>query len=1169
MNELKDWLTKLHELAVIFCLKEVSGQTSSKNASDVQKRFEDDLIKYFEDKKLPELIQEAVFKGALLSNIGKFVELSDSKISTIKSKVQNKLVIPDSIRFGRDAAAYQIALFNPKSEYIWGRTGDSNDDKLVRSLGLSMLRFGKLGGQINLGEAPITALGEQFKAFKTAQMNYAPENIQLTDQEIWNLIFDVHRIEISSGTNKPDILAHFDRLRDSFFSHNYSKNGDKLSTHEDYSFDAVIQEHFSNEIKALNISEAAKIGLYRYFRLSDQQQIPGDIKSLTSMLEDFSKMKILGTNLRKLVCSLSSKLSLRQTLRTLLRWRGLFDGIVRIDATPIGKSSRMGMREAVRVVVSEKDRPHEEELLITLRPMNQQPRIVDRPSEGIIEISEDELEEICQKLRKHPIIKYGLDIPYSPNHRWTASQVVHWQLDFIKDLQAKRWPKIFLKLQLQQNESQEELHGMIQRFFEPLIQQLSKSEWKVLAVVAAFHDIGRVSGRWLREQNEGIAYDMVEGKSVHEFYGSSFLLQNVFLLDCFDLTEQEKELIILLVKHHTLPGQLFFGEGDYSGYEQILAIARDVNNISPIDIVCIHGLMDVISAFVASADDIHRVIVRAHSSLQQTLEEAYELNATLEQAYLARAYSETPAWLVTLGSQYGLSTSAIYRLTLLTRGRCPQDWCPKEFTRAFKSLQNTNKNFLSLFEECTRYPGKWFGSYISMTFSNESLDIEDTIRAIAISYRAYKKSQGINTVFALSAFELSKLTPKELHEAFLKTKTVDEALAKENPIQLEVRGDSVTFDVSRIFSIEGQAGLPNDDELHNTLNNKFLDELRRRNPSCSHIIEQKLLEISNNIDLNEFYDNLRIEDLINRPKFFNHASLEQLQFIPGVTVSMAEQIQAHETFDVYNLNNLTKQGLLSQNVYDLLEVIEKLAQILASDFLGARRRVEEFFVDLCKPELDKQNGDCHGPLLDRMRDVVAKNQEKYIFKGMRVPAFKLRLTRAISAGALHLHYLSDEQKNLLQQNHNISTPMEFVCWAEKNSREFADLILNEDKTIKKEIFGEDKMISGSNNIGWWGPPANRVITLDKLIVSLGLSQEVYRSGLILVSLKASQARDIDFRVPTAFDGITFPQWRPAHREFMAGVTSGDLYEVVGEPIKISDVIDNIRFILPDDGKNGK
>ncbi|MEQ8223012.1 MAG: hypothetical protein ABRQ37_11970, partial [Candidatus Eremiobacterota bacterium] len=187
------------------------------------------------------------------------------------------------------------------------------------------------------------------------------------------------------------------------------------------------------------------------------------------------------------------------------------------------------------------------------------------------EKSTDEMmSEISEYMLSLPCITEGLNESYSPNHTqgMTTTEHVNNQVKTIKDYNA-------LHAMINNPNAPEHLRVSVEDlkgFLEPLFATLSPSDWKVLTVVAGFHDIGKMNPKWA--EKSGMNMKGVEWIA-HDFDSETMLKGNPELLSGANLTEKEKEKVLLLARLHSLPGQYFFGEGNVSAYKPLLDIARE------------------------------------------------------------------------------------------------------------------------------------------------------------------------------------------------------------------------------------------------------------------------------------------------------------------------------------------------------------------------------------------------------------------------------------------------------------------------------------------------------------------------------------------------------------------------------------------------------------------
>lgn len=304
----------------------------------------------------------------------------------------------------------------------------------------------------------------------------------------------------------------------------------------------------------------------------------------------------------------------------------------------------------------------------------------------------------------------GLDQAYSPNHPNGMTTRVHieHQMQMVNhfvggDYEALQQmvnnPTAPPALQV----TSEDLRA----FLEPLRKDLSPSDWKVLAVVAGLHDLGKMSPEWAKDS--GLNLKGVEWIA-HDFDSETLLQNNAQLLEPYNLDQDEQDKVKILCRLHSLPGQYFFGEGNPSAYEPLLEIANQEGRESVLNLARIHGALDVMSAL---NHKFVKPILDSHVKLKGFISEAYAEKTPLGSRFREVASQELqqdPKF-SSLAETHDLGPVAMLRLRRLVGAGLPAE----QFETALASVDST---FVKEFQRATDGESTWFGTYVANAFGS-------------------------------------------------------------------------------------------------------------------------------------------------------------------------------------------------------------------------------------------------------------------------------------------------------------------------------------------------------------------------------------------------------------------------------------------------------------------
>lgn len=309
-----------------------------------------------------------------------------------------------------------------------------------------------------------------------------------------------------------------------------------------------------------------------------------------------------------------------------------------------------------------------------------------------------------------PWLTVGLDQAYSPNHpngMTTRAHIEH-QIQMVHHLaqgdyealqQMVHNPTAPPALQVKTED--------LRAFLEPLRKDLNASDWKVLAVVAGLHDLGKMAPEWANDS--GLNLQGVEWIA-HDFDSETLLQNNSQLLEPYGLDQDEQSKVKLLCRLHSLPGQYFFGEGNPSAYEPLFEMANKEGRESVLNLARLHGALDVMSAlnhkFVKPIMDSH---VKLKGFISEACAEKTPLGARFREV-ASHELQQDSKW-ATLAETHDLGPVAMLRLRRLVGVGLPAE----QFETALASL---DPSFIKEFQRATDGESTWFGTYVANAFGS-------------------------------------------------------------------------------------------------------------------------------------------------------------------------------------------------------------------------------------------------------------------------------------------------------------------------------------------------------------------------------------------------------------------------------------------------------------------
>jgi len=306
----------------------------------------------------------------------------------------------------------------------------------------------------------------------------------------------------------------------------------------------------------------------------------------------------------------------------------------------------------------------------------------------------------------------------------------------------------------------------VQELLEPLSQGLTDSDWKVLTVVAGYHDLGKMSPEWA--EKSGLDLKGVEWIA-HDYDSETLLRHNQGLLEPYGLNAEEKEKTLALCRLHSLPGQYFFGEGNVSAYGPLFKTAETDHSENVLKLARVHGILDVMSAL---NHKLVKPVLDSHMKLRDFMSDAYANKTPLgmkfrqtavQELQKAAAGEDGPA-INAIQRDFGMGPVALQRLQKLLGN----DVKPHHI---LKALETVGPEIAYEFHEATDREQTWFGTYMANSFGSgmaKALKVgkpealaqphevaEAMLKMVACSSRYCRRLQGVRPEWALGALQPS------------------------------------------------------------------------------------------------------------------------------------------------------------------------------------------------------------------------------------------------------------------------------------------------------------------------------------------------------------------------------------------------------------------------------
>lgn len=301
------------------------------------------------------------------------------------------------------------------------------------------------------------------------------------------------------------------------------------------------------------------------------------------------------------------------------------------------------------------------------------------------------MRSVAENILDLACVKDGLDSSFSPNHSSGMTTRLHTerQLQMVALLEEGDFSRLARAVRNPRGGSATAWN--LERIFAPLLPSV---DWRLLALLAGFHDLGKVRRQWANEHLDvgGV------GWVAHDHDTKILLERNPELLSGFGLAAEERERLLELCRLHSIPGQFFFGEGNLAAYQwladdwpQGIIVAR------------VHGLVDAMSAL---NDRFTKSILDTHMRLGSLLERAKGSGDSLSETLRAEAKR---SYMEETGGRAPVGPVTWRRLRLLLG-----DGMPGEDVLA--ALDSIPDSLLERFDQATDGDHTWYGTYVANAF---------------------------------------------------------------------------------------------------------------------------------------------------------------------------------------------------------------------------------------------------------------------------------------------------------------------------------------------------------------------------------------------------------------------------------------------------------------------
>ncbi|MBT5021251.1 HD domain-containing protein [Candidatus Woesearchaeota archaeon] len=392
------------------------------------------------------------------------------------------------------------------------------------------------------------------------------------------------------------------------------------------------------------------------------------------------------------------------------------------------------------------------------------------------------IRDLIEIAKQSEIMLQGLDLPYSPNHKGQTtkehvekqfnmedslcnvasivnrdkiSDQIKWELETAEALLSENYEKLHSMIDNQNVSDKPFLYTTkddLQSFFDPLLRDLTQTDLRILTAVVALHDIGKVNQEWAKENLNTTGIEFI----AHDYDSAKLVKTNPKLIAPFDLNDASQEIAIQLIKLHSLPGQYFFGEGNISGYHNLMNLSNKLSSENPMKLARIHGLIDVMSALNKG---FVKPILNSHKKLSELISNVYVGSGNLADAFEQEAKHATVDFCDVL-DLHEIHPNSLYRLIKLTATKSD------EIKILNEALSELSDDLVGEFDIATRSPTTWFGTYVANAFGSglrraygDSITDSDIIDVIQTTVKMIAGANNIQRQSYVRSYALSAITP--------------------------------------------------------------------------------------------------------------------------------------------------------------------------------------------------------------------------------------------------------------------------------------------------------------------------------------------------------------------------------------------------------------------------
>lgn len=404
------------------------------------------------------------------------------------------------------------------------------------------------------------------------------------------------------------------------------------------------------------------------------------------------------------------------------------------------------------------------------------------------------VQRVSEEILSLPSHQEGLNSPFSPNHTEgiTTTQHISLQLqmlahlawcsddgthcgDFDGLLSMVENPKLPEVIQIRRED--------LAQTFEPFLNSddgIQDREWVLLSLLVGFHDLGKMNPEWAEKHFDTTNVSWL----AHDYDSASLLRNNPALLDAYEVSAKERELIIELCRLHSVPGQFFFGEGNVAAYQPLVAEFPRALTLARF-----HGLIDVMSAL---NHGFVRPILASHAQLAELAKSAGDKLEAAFRELCEKHYEEDGAQELLGEVKVGPVTWRRLRLLM-----------GKQVTacEVAEGISKTPAEFVEHFDRVTDGDHTWYGTYIANAFGSGMVKAlegrgadatSNLVKVIACigSKMVHKAS------WAISALGPSFEVAKGRANATAILSTLSDANTLEQGLDILNSGESLTYQIS-------------------------------------------------------------------------------------------------------------------------------------------------------------------------------------------------------------------------------------------------------------------------------------------------------------------------------------------------------------------------------------